>query len=44
MKRISESFEDSEMLKLKKIKKDMSWHDFIIASAESYGGKNGPTK
>ena len=44
MKRINETFEDSEMIKLKKLKKGLSWHDFIIASAEAYGGKNGPTR
>jgi len=34
MKRIYETFEDSEFKRLLKVKKDTSWHNFIMSLAE----------
>ena len=31
MKTINETFTDTEFNKLKKLKKDLSWHDFIMS-------------
>jgi len=37
MKAINVHFEDGEFKKLVKIKKDMSWHDFIMYLVEKNG-------
>ncbi len=39
MKQIRITLDDSEMIKLKKTKGNLSWHDFIIKAAKAYGGK-----
>jgi len=38
MKNINVMFEDSEYRDLKRVKKKLSWHDFIMKLAESEGG------